>query len=213
MNIDVRDLYQLLIAECRYGYTRNNHLMPDGAYDHVKKYLPIMLKEDQEFAIHTAKQLCEECISEQLCAHFDDGFDDENGSRHSAFKFIGWLLKFVNNDGDTSEQVVGATSEDYWIPYNFKNFSDNITLDDEPLYNIYEDDYSKVMIELKEMGPEGNPINEEKLSKNVVVDYLFREILKVTDITYRRWNIDKYTTKYVFDDLKRVFYIRREPLK
>lgn len=195
MKIEIKDLYQLLIAECRYGYTRNNHLMPDGAYEHAKKYLPLMLKEDKEYALNTAKQLCEECIGDQL-VQFSDGIDDENGSRQGAFEFIEWLIKFVGDD---------------WKPWNYDNYLRNKALDDEPLYNIYEDDYSPLQESVKEEGvPSGWAINKEKLSKNTVVDYLFREILKVTNITYRRWNVDKYTTKYVFDDLKRVFYIRRE---
>ena len=33
VKIDVHKLYQLLITELRYGYTRNNHLMPSSAYN------------------------------------------------------------------------------------------------------------------------------------------------------------------------------------
>lgn len=64
--VDCQDLYQLLIAECRYGYTRNNHLMPDGAFSHCKEYLPLMAQQDVESALCTARQLAEEAISE-LC--------------------------------------------------------------------------------------------------------------------------------------------------
>ena len=48
--ISLKDMYQFLISECRCGYTRNNHLMPDDAYDKVKKYFPEMFKIDKFMA-------------------------------------------------------------------------------------------------------------------------------------------------------------------
>lgn len=202
MNIELKDLYQLLIAECRYGYTRNNHLMPEGAYDHVKQYLPLMIEEDKDFAIHTAQQLCEECISEEL-SQFEDGIDDENNSRQEAFKFIEWLLMFIDAHDDSVIK---------WNPYNYDIYLRNKSLDDEPLYNIYEGDYSTMLSEipLEELGPTGEPINIEKISKNNTTKYLFETILNNYEGIYRKWGVDKYTIKYVFDDLERVFYIKRE---
>ena len=64
IEMEVGDLYQMMVAECRYGYTRNNHLMPDGAFGHVRKYLSAMEKADREFAECTASQLADEAISE-----------------------------------------------------------------------------------------------------------------------------------------------------
>ena len=88
MDIELKDVYQLLISECRYGYTRNNHLMPDGAYDKVKKYIPEMYKIDEEYALYTLQQICEECISENLLTNFYDGYDDELGNRQRCIDFI-----------------------------------------------------------------------------------------------------------------------------
>lgn len=65
VGVDVKDLYQFLISDCRYGYTRNNHLMPWGAFHHAYDYLPKMRETNPDFAESTAKQLAEECI-EQL---------------------------------------------------------------------------------------------------------------------------------------------------
>ena len=62
--VEIGDLYQFMICECRYGYTRNNHLMPWGAFRHVYEYLPKMEKADLERAASTACQLAEEAISE-----------------------------------------------------------------------------------------------------------------------------------------------------
>lgn len=70
ISVGQKDLYQFLIAECRYGYTRNNHLMPDGAFRHVKEYLPLMKETDRFFAAGVAEQLADECIS-ALCEGMD----------------------------------------------------------------------------------------------------------------------------------------------
>ena len=64
VSIDSKDLYQYMIAECRYGYTRHNHLMPWGAFNHCYTYLPKLAKTDKECAARTATQLAEEAISE-----------------------------------------------------------------------------------------------------------------------------------------------------
>lgn len=58
MNISINetDLYQFIIAEMRYAMTRDNHLMPWGAIEHAKKYIPLM----PDFGINTAKQLKDE---------------------------------------------------------------------------------------------------------------------------------------------------------
>ena len=124
--VNLKDLYQFLISECRYGYTRNNHLMPDSAYDHVKEYLPKIAKINKEYAIYTAKQLCEECISNQLITNFYDGEDDEFGNRKEAIEFIVWCIDYVN------------VQEKCWQPYNFDRFKENRDKNFELRYKIYE---------------------------------------------------------------------------
>lgn len=132
VKVNLKDLYQFLISECRYGYTRNNHLMPDDAYDHIKEYLPKIAKKDKDYAIYVAKQLCEECISDQLVARFYDGEDDEFGNRKKAIDFINWCLDYINADIDYVER------EKCWQPYNFNLFKENCDKDFEPRYKIYE---------------------------------------------------------------------------
>ena len=124
--VDLKDFYQLLIVECRYGYTRNNHLMPSGAYEKVKQYFPEMFKIDEEYAIYTLKQLCEECISQQLAWNFYDGEDDEYNNRGEAIEFISWCLQEVHK------------VETYWSPYNMDQYLENLKKDYEPRYNVYE---------------------------------------------------------------------------
>jgi len=130
VEVKPKDLYQFLLSDCRYGYTRNNHLMPDGAYYHAYTYLPELLKVDREMALNTAKQLCDECISMELI-QFADGIDDENGNRAKAFKFIEEMLNFIHNN----------EVHDEWKPYNYDNYLENKALDDKPCYDIYEAEY------------------------------------------------------------------------
>lgn len=99
MTISTIDVYRLLIGELRYAYTRNNHLQPSASYDDAKRILPEMLKEDPDTAVRTAKQLCEECISDQIAGRFYDGLDDEFGNRSEAVGFVEWLIEFVHSNG------------------------------------------------------------------------------------------------------------------
>lgn len=126
MEIDVKDLYQFLITDCRYGYSRNNHLMPSCAYTHVKEYIPKMHQIDEKWAIHTAQQLCEEAISMELISNFYDGEDDEYGNRKETIKFINWCLEFIESKNVT------------WKPYNYKQYLENLKKDNEPRYQIYD---------------------------------------------------------------------------
>lgn len=59
------DLYRFLIEGNRYGFTRNNHLMPGGAFDACRHYLPALFEADEDIGLSTARQLAEEAI-EQL---------------------------------------------------------------------------------------------------------------------------------------------------
>ena len=129
MNVSLKNVYQLLISEMRYGYRRNNHLMPSCGYDKVKTLVPQMYEVDKEYAIYTMKQLCEECISDQLSANFYDGEDDEYGNRAEAIEFVKWSLQWINQHENNSNN---------WLPYNHDLFEANLAKDNEPRYLVYE---------------------------------------------------------------------------
>lgn len=129
MNVSLKNVYQLLISEMRYGYRRNNHLMPSCCYDKVKTLVPQMYEVDKEYAVYTMKQLCEECISDQLVANFYDGEDDEFGNRTEAIEFIKWSMQWINQHENNSNN---------WLPYNHDLFVANLAKDDEPRYLVYE---------------------------------------------------------------------------
>jgi hypothetical protein len=65
VEIDEKDLYQLLIAEFRYSVKRDNHLAPSGCVWHIGDYLPKMSKQ---WRVHTAEQLTAEIIEERVLA-------------------------------------------------------------------------------------------------------------------------------------------------
>lgn len=129
IKLNLKDVYQLLITECRYGYSRMNHLMPSDAYEKVRRLLPEMQAVDSNYAINTAQQICSECISMNLVTHFYDGIDDEFGSRAEAIQFISWLLEFINCDSSSN-----------WTPYNYDQYLDNLKHDNDKIYNVYEID-------------------------------------------------------------------------
>ena len=127
MDIELRDVGQLLLFECRYGYTRNNHLMPAEAYDKVKKYIPEMCRIDRDYTLHTLQQICEECISLNLLTNFYNGYDDEFGNREGCIDFVKWCLEYIKNNGH----------QDY-VPYNFDNFKEALEQENKPKYLVYE---------------------------------------------------------------------------
>lgn len=86
VKINPTDLYQFLIEGNRYGYTRNNHLMPGGAFDHCRKYLPLLYKTDMAIGVRTAQQLAEEAI-EQL---FQDSFREDQRKFHVEIRHPNW---------------------------------------------------------------------------------------------------------------------------
>lgn len=199
--VELKDFYQLLIAECRYGYSRMNHLMPDGAYDKVKKYLPIMLKIDPEYTVFTAKQLCEECISDNLNRNFYDGEDDEYGNRKEAIEFIEWLLDFVHiidteRYKDEDERSFWADKAEYWKPWNIESYYKNLEHDNDKIYNIYEISEGDENLSDKTFitGP---------LSVKEYPDFLFKQILgEEKECTYHRIRInndfvDNETGRYI----------------
>lgn len=107
IKINIIDLYRFLVSECRYAYTRNNHLMPVCAFEEAKEYLNLMFDVDEHTAIHTAKQLCEECISLQLVDNFSDREDDEFYNKKKSLEFVEYLLEWI------SEKYADYT------PYNY----------------------------------------------------------------------------------------------
>jgi len=118
IELELKDVYQMLISECRYGYTRNNHLMPSGAYDKVKRIIPQMYKVDKEYAIYTLKQICEECITDELDWHFYDSPDDEFNNKAESIEFIKWCFDYIYaNTADFDKD---------WKPYCLDRFEANL---------------------------------------------------------------------------------------
>ena len=165
--LDGHDVYQLMLAECRYGYTRNNHLMPGGAYDHVKKYLPKLLKADLECGLHTAAQLCDECISQQLNGNFFDGLDDEHSNRKEAIEFIDWLLDFIHDKGRD-------TNYSNFMPYNYDAFLANKEREAAHRYRVFE------LNSFEEGADVVRELTKEPVSKKEADRILFIEELGVT---------------------------------
>lgn len=93
MNIGLKDLYQFIIAELRYGYSRNNHLMPDGAFEHARYYILGMYREDKAWAIRTLTQAVSEAISEfSIREPFKDTGAVASSLYDSYVMFIMWGL-------------------------------------------------------------------------------------------------------------------------
>ena len=165
MNVSLKNVYQLLISEMRYGYRRNNHLMPSCGYDKVKTLVPQMYEVDKEYAVYTMKQLCEECISDQLVANFYDGEDDEFGNRAEAIKFINWSVQWINQHENSSNN---------WLPYNHDLFVANLAKDNEPRYLVYE---------LRGKSKRKKLITVDPVSQNEYLNVVFDGI---TEASYRR---------------------------
>ena len=158
----------------RYGYRRNNHLMPSCGYDKVKTLVPQMYEVDKEYAVYTMKQLCEECISDQLAANFYDGEDDEFGNRAEAIKFINWSVQWINQHENNSNN---------WLPYNHDLFVANLAKDDEPRYLVYE---------LRGKSKRKKLITADPVSQNEYLNVVFDGI---TEANYRR-ETHKMTENY-----------------
>lgn len=168
VKVEIGDLYQFLLAECRYGYKRNNHLMPGGAYDHVKEYLPLMYKTDKERALHTACQLCDECISDQLMLNFYDGLDDEYNNRAEALKFINYLLEWIHMNG---RDISAYSNYDKYLPYNFNQYVENINKENSLKYRVFElDAFEETANKVKELTTES--VTKEEADKILFTDEL-----------------------------------------
>lgn len=167
LSLSLKDVYQFLISELRYGYGRNNHLMPGDGYEKVKRIIPEMYKVDEEYAVYTLKQLCEECITEQLSTNFYDGEDDENGNRAEAIEFVKWCLDWIHNHNEDPR-----FDDKKWLPYCYDSFLANLEKDNEPRYNIYE-----ILGDTKKL------ITEKPVSKKDCLTVIFDGL---SEGTYRR---------------------------
>lgn len=183
MELSLRDVYQLLITEGRYAYTRNNHLMPTGFYDRVHKLIEKMVEINEKSGLDTLKQIVEECISLEIVANFEDGEDDEFGNRQESIDFVTRSLEYIHSfDG-----------EDTWQPYNYVDFQMNVTKDDEPRYMIYQ---------TNEFDGDKTPITEKPLSKNEYLDTICK-FFNNNDIVYRKESVnDKITIYHIQEPVK-----------
>ena len=151
MELDLKDVYQFLISDLRYGYRRNNHLMPGCAYTRTKELIDRMYEIDYEYAIYTLRQICEECITDQLTWNFFDGYDDEMGNRREAIEFVNWCMEWIHSHGDPN-----------YKPYCWDRFEYNLAKDDEPRYRVYE-----------LIGDEKKLLTPEPVSYKKYPDYIF----------------------------------------
>ena len=135
MELTLKDVYQLLITTCRYAYTRNNHLVPSTTFAQVLGLVKKMRFYDLDYAIHTAKQLCEECISLQIITNFEDGIDDEFQNLKESRKFVLDLLNFIGPD---------------YKPYNYDLFLANLEKDKLPRYAFYDESENLLKADVSE---------------------------------------------------------------
>ena len=172
VEIKLKDLYQLLISTARYAYTRNNHLMPGSFYEQAKRLLVKMKEADPEWGVNTAKQLCDECISDEIHNHFYDRIDDEYNNLHDSRDFVKWLLNFIANGT--------------WKPYNYADFEANLKKDDEPRYNIY-----------KVEGKKETKITDTPASQNNFKDILF---ISYPTVAYSKHKLNDKRTLYIISE-------------
>jgi len=198
VEITAKDLYQFLIVECRYGYARNNHLMPGGAYDHVKKYLPLLLNTDSDWAIDTARQLCEECIGHQLTLWNEPDDDDKYNNRHEALEFVEYLLDFIHSNSTYFD----------WTPFNYSIYVKNKGFDDQPIYNIYEINYETIIADDVSKIRPLKQVNNELLSRNDLPEFFANNIIKKKEYSYRKYKVGNKLV-YIFDDIQKAYIIQQ----
>jgi hypothetical protein len=134
--VEINDLYRLLIGEMRYAYDRNNHLMPSSAYGEVKKYLDRMIEVEPSTALHTASQLCDECISDQLTKNFWSALDDEVGNRKEAVDFVNYLMIWIHKKAEEHKNYQGVSQYIYFRPYNYNQFEANVEREKALRYDL-----------------------------------------------------------------------------
>lgn len=120
IEIDDRDLYQILIAEFRYAVRRDNHLAPDTCAQHIREYLPEMNKQ---WRAHLAKQLSEEIIDERLWA--SACFHEEEFKFEKDLPF-GSNKKQLHEDYIWEELLVFLTNYLETLPHNVNRYMEYI---------------------------------------------------------------------------------------
>lgn len=151
-------LYRLLISNMRYAYTRNNHLTPSTAYEETKELLDNLIKADFQVGMNTAKQLLEECISDEIIGVFYDGLEDGNGNLKESLKFVDYLKDFIKKNGD-----------DRYLPYN-QDMLDKVAEKRKSLrYDLVRVEGDNLMADFLT-----ESILEENLSENDAYNELFK---------------------------------------
>lgn len=188
INVNVHDLYQLLIGNLRYAYTRNNHLMPSSAFDQTLRILKDMMQSYPKGAVMTAKQICEECISLQIMNNFSNGVEDEYYNLKASRKFVNDLLDLIHISSDENA---------LWYPYNYDLFLKNLELDDSPRYRFYnsknkiiadkvsENDWLNTLCKLAKKGSYVVSYRREKLGDNKVKFTILKDDDSEDKIIYR----------------------------
>lgn len=174
VKIDVHKLYQLLITELRYGYTRNNHLMPSSAYNDAADLLDRMLEADEGVAVRTAKQLCEECIGDELAMRFSEGLEDDFGNRKAAIDFIEYLLDFIRK------------REPGYKPYNMYMYDDNMKRSEGMRYSVFSIKDTKSFDAFSHEVPKDRELLKGGLKLDKAYEYLFSTVLgmKNEDVSF-----------------------------
>lgn len=166
LELESKYFYQLLVQSVRYACSRNNHLEPDGTFENLKMVLPIYYEQDNEGAIATTKQICEEVISD-LVIIFSKGDDDEYKNRENYLSIISWLLDFINKN------IRGE-----WKPYNYDNYLTNLELDNKKQWYVKDLDTDE-------------RYNVDLLSTNEYMDFIMHRIIKSEVATYHK-NIERW---------------------
>lgn len=174
VKIDVHKLYQLLITELRYGYTRNNHLMPSSAYNDAADLLDRMLEADEGVAVRTAKQLCEECIGDELAMRFSEGLEDDFGNRKAAIDFIDYLLDFIRK------------REPGYKPYNMYMYDDNMKRSEGMRYSVFSIKDAESFDAFSHEVPKDRELLKGGLKLDKAYEYLFSTVLgmKNEDVSF-----------------------------
>lgn len=174
VKIDVHKLYQLLITELRYGYTRNNHLMPSSAYNDAADLLDRMLEADEGVAVSTAKQLCEECIGDELAMRFSEGLEDDFGNRKAAIDFIDYLLDFIHK------------REPDYKPYNMYMYDENMKRSEDMRYSVFSIKDAKSFDAFSHEVPKDRELLKGGLELDKAYEYLFSTVLgmKNEDVSF-----------------------------
>lgn len=108
VQVNDKDLYQLLISDFRYSVKRDNHLAPGTCVQHITNYLPVL---SDQWRSHTANQLTEEIIFERHMGRLD---------RDEEWEFLlNFLIEYID------ELPINA---DRYMTYMYKNenYSANI---------------------------------------------------------------------------------------